>query len=195
MTTSNFAERLKEETRKTHDIVDQMVMSVKPFDSVENYIKFLNLQSVFHHIVDDIYKNPALNQAIPNLASMARHEAVLTDLSDLKQSAYHFDGTLPKPTDAKAIGWLYCAEGSNIGAAFLFKDAKEKLGFDENFGAHHLDAHPDGRGKHWKAFRESLNALNLSTEDQDAAIEGALEAFEFYKVALKQIFGEATPSA
>lgn len=169
MTQLTFAERLKEDTRNIHDSVDETVMSVRPFDSVENYIKFLNLQSVFHKIVDPIYKDPALNQSIENLASMTRYDAV--------------------PMGAKAIGWLYCAEGSNIGAAFLFKDTKEKLGFDENFGASHLDAHPDGRGKHWKAFRESLNQLNLSKDEQDTAIQGATEAFEFYKVALKQIFG------
>lgn len=189
MAQPTFAERLKEDTRNTHDSVDEMVMSVKPFDSVENYIKFLTLQSIFHKIVDPIYKDSALNQSIENLASMARYDAVLNDLKDLKQQPTACEVELPAPTDAKAIGWLYCAEGSNIGAAFLFKDAKEKLGFDENFGASHLDAHPDGRGKHWKAFRESLNQLNLSKDEQDTAIQGATEAFEFYKVALKQIFG------
>ncbi|OAV16073.1 biliverdin-producing heme oxygenase [Moraxella catarrhalis] len=189
MTQPTFTERLKEDTRNIHDSVDEMVMSVRPFDSVENYIKFLNLQSVFHKIVDPIYKDPALNQSIENLASMARYDTVLNDLKDLEQQPNTFETELPAPTGAKAIGWLYCAEGSNIGAAFLFKDTKEKLGFDENFGASHLDAHPDGRGKHWKAFRESLNQLNLSKDEQDTAIQGAIEAFEFYKVALKWIFG------
>ncbi|WP_196758957.1 biliverdin-producing heme oxygenase, partial [Moraxella catarrhalis] len=58
MTQPTFTERLKEDTRNIHDSVDEMVMSVRPFDSVENYIKFLNLQSVFHKIVDPIYKDP-----------------------------------------------------------------------------------------------------------------------------------------
>ena len=35
-----FAERLKAETRTTHDSVDHLVMSVKPFDDKENYVKF-----------------------------------------------------------------------------------------------------------------------------------------------------------
>ncbi|WP_338809540.1 biliverdin-producing heme oxygenase [Neisseria leonii] len=188
MTTPTFAERLKTETRATHDSVDQLVMSVKPFDSKENYIGFLNLQSVFHKIVDDIYRDPALNRAIPGLAQMARYAAVTADLADLNQPEYRFDGTLPVPTGNRAVGWLYCAEGSNIGAAFLFKDAKEKLGYDENFGARHLDAHPDGRAKHWRAFREQLNRLDLDTAAQSEAVQGALEAFAFYKSALRQIF-------
>ena len=184
-----FAERLKAETRTTHDSVDHLVMSVKPFDDKENYVKFLNLQSVFHKIVDDIYKNPVLNQAIPDLASMARYDAVVQDLRDLGHEVYVYAGELPQPQDNKAVGWLYCAEGSNLGAAFLFKDAKEKLNFDENFGARHLDAHPDGRGKHWREFREYLNQLGLSAAAQDEAVEGAKEAFAFYKVILREIFG------
>ena len=87
-----FAERLKEDNRTVHDSVDNLVMSVGPFESEENYIKFLNLQSVFHKIVDDIYKNPELNQKIPALASMARYDAVVQDLADLKQPEYVHQG-------------------------------------------------------------------------------------------------------
>lgn len=192
MTTQpTFAERLKADTRATHDSVDNLVMSVKPFDSRANYIRFLNLQSVFHKIVDDIYKNPTLNQAIPDLAGMARYHAVVQDLNDLNQNEYTFGGKLPEPQGNKAVGWLYCAEGSNLGAAFLFKDAKDKLGLNENFGARHLDAHPDGRGKHWREFRQHLNNLGLDAAAQNEAVEGAREAFAFYKTALRQIFGLA----
>ena len=106
MTQLTFAERLKEDTRNIHDSVDETVMSVRPFDSVENYIKFLNLQSVFHKIVDPIYKDPALNQSIENLASMTRYDAVLNDLKDLEQQPNTFKAKLPAPMGAKAIGWL-----------------------------------------------------------------------------------------
>lgn len=184
-----FSERLKEDNRTVHDSVDNLVMSVGPFESEENYIKFLNLQSVFHKIVDDIYKNPELNQKIPALASMARYNAVVQDLADLKQPEYVHQGELPKPEGNKAIGWLYCAEGSNLGAAFLFKAAKQKLSFDENHGARHLDAHPEGRGKHWREFREHLNNLGLDKAAQDEAVEGSKDAFAFYKVILREVFG------
>ena len=145
---TTFAKTLKEKTTTVHDSVDNLVMSVEPFVSNENYIKFLKLQSVFHKAVDHIYKDPEL------------------------------------------IGWLYCAEGSNLGAAFLFKHAKQ-LEFNEEKGARHLAPHPDGRGKHWRAFVELLNALPLSEEAQAEAIEGAKEAFAFYKVVLRETFGLA----
>ena len=50
---------------------------------------------------------------------MTRYDAVLNDLKDLEQQPNTFKAKLPAPMGAKAIGWLYCAEGSNIGAAFF----------------------------------------------------------------------------
>lgn len=187
--TQTFAQRLKEENRTTHDSVDNLVMSVEPFKNNENYSKFLKLQSVFHKVVDDIYKDSTLNQKIPELSDMARYEAVLKDLQDLNSEPYEFQGEIPKPQGNQAIGWLYCAEGSNLGAAFLFKDAQQKLNFNAEIGATHLAPHPDGRGKHWREFVEYLNQLGLDTQAEDEAIQGAKDAFAFYKVVLREIFG------
>ena len=114
-----FAKRLKEQTTTTHDSVDNLVMSVQPFSSKENYIKFLKLQSVFHKAVDHIYKDAELNKAIPELEYMARYDAVTQDLKDLGEEPYQFDKELPHETGNKAIGWLYCAEGSNFGRGIL----------------------------------------------------------------------------
>ncbi|EMR8379080.1 TPA: biliverdin-producing heme oxygenase [Neisseria gonorrhoeae] len=181
-----FAKRLKADTTAVHDSVDNLVMSVQPFVSKENYIKFLKLQSVFHKAVDHIYKDPELNKAISELEYMARYDAVTQDLKDLGEEPYKFDKELPHETGNKAVGWLYCAEGSNLGAAFLFKHA-QKLDYTGEHGARHLAPHPDGRGKHWRAFVEHLNALNLTPEAE--AIQGAQEAFAFYKVILRETFG------
>ena len=134
------------------------------------------------------YKDAELNKAIPELEYMARYDAVTQDLKDLGEEPYKFDKELPHETSNKAIGWLYCAEGSNLGAAFLFKHA-QKLEYTGEFGARHLAPHPNGRGKHWRAFVEHLNALNLTPEAEAEAIQGAREAFEFYKVILRETFG------
>lgn len=188
MEEKTFAQRLKEENRTTHDSVDNLVMSVEPFANQENYIKFLQLQSVFHKVVDDVYRDENLNQAIPDLRSMARYDAVVQDLKDLNELPFQFSGELPRLSGHQAIGWLYCAEGSNLGAAFLFK-AAQKLDFDGTFAARHLAPHPDGRGKHWREFVQYLNQLGLNEQEQNEAIEGAKEAFAFYKVVLREVFG------
>ena len=185
-----FAAYLKSNSTATHDSVDNLVMSVKPFSTPENYVKFLQLQAIFHKIVDSVYKDKELNQKIKDLASMARYDDVIKDLQDLNAKEAEVSLEIPKPKGAEALGWLYCAEGSNLGAAFLFKHAKQ-LEFNEEKGARHLAPHPAGRGKHWRAFVELLNALPLSEEAQAEAIEGAKEAFAFYKVVLRETFGLA----
>ncbi|MDO4434328.1 MAG: biliverdin-producing heme oxygenase [Alysiella sp.] len=188
MSETTFQQFLKENSRATHDSVDELVMSMKPFDSKENYIKFLQLQAVFHKIVDDIYKDPEWNKEIPDLASLARYDAVLQDLQDLNANEKAVSLTLPKPKGIEALGWLYCAEGSNVGAAFLFKDAQNKLGYSAEHGARHLGPHVEGRGKHWRAFAEQLNQLGIEGIDRETALRGALEAFTFYKALLREIF-------
>lgn len=188
MSEQTFAEYLKANSRATHDSVDKMVMSYQPFDNAENYARFLQLQAVFHKVVDAVYHDPELNRRIPDLASLARYDAVMQDLQDLNAQEAQLDIALPHLEGAEAIGWLYCAEGSNIGAAFLFKDAQEKLGFGAEHGARHLAPHADGRGKHWREFVGHLNGLNVDDEEREDALRGALNAFAFYKVLLKKIF-------
>ena len=75
-----------------------------------------------------------------------------------------------------------------MGAAFLFKHA-QKLDYTGEHGARHLaPPHSNGRGKHWRAFVEHLNALGLSPEAEAEAIQGAKDAFAFYKVVLRETF-------
>ncbi|ULJ60541.1 biliverdin-producing heme oxygenase [Wielerella bovis] len=183
-----LAKFLKYNCQTTHDSVDNLVMSVKPFDTPENYIRFLQLQAIFHKIVDDIYKNPDLNQKIEGLSELARYDSVIQDLQDLNTSEKAIKTPLPQLSGAEILGWLYCAEGSNVGAAFLFKDAQNKLGLGAEYGARHLAPHADGRGKHWRDFVAQLNTLSLTEEERTAALKGALDAFAFYKIIVREIF-------
>lgn len=183
---SLLTHQLKSETTGTHDTVDNLVMSVNPFANEENYGKFLQLQEIFHKIVDSIYLREDLNHAIPGLASTARHSAVLSDMADLGVHQFPMEN-LPEPKSEEAIGWLYCAEGSNLGAAFLYKEVN-KIDLDNERGARHLAAHSDGRGKHWRNFSAQLNAIDFDIEARKSAVKGANEAFTCYKKLLRTIF-------
>lgn len=183
-----LSERLKSDTRCAHESVDNLVMSVNPFADQERYVKFLQLQAAFHRAVDQVYRDEVLNQKIPHLASLARYESVVADLHDLGASEKVLVAKMEVPAGDEAIGWLYCAEGSNLGAAFLFKEVK-KIHLDENKGARHLAPHESGRGKHWRAFVQYLNDLGLDEAGEQAAVEGAKQAFSAYKVALREVFG------
>ncbi|MCX5581674.1 biliverdin-producing heme oxygenase [Kaistia terrae] len=173
------AKLLKAETTETHSRLDQSIMAGRPFESRERYALFLTVQHQFHRDIDALYANPALDRLLPDLAGRRRFGDVEQDLGDLAvavptaATTPAFDGNADIPT---ALGWLYVAEGSNLGAAFLIKEAA-KLGLSETFGARHLAGAPEGRGLHWKTFTAALDSVDLDEAEEARMIEGARAAF------------------
>ena len=139
------------------------------------------MQHQFHREIDALYTNPVLDKLLRDLAGRRRFGLIEQDLADL--------GVMPPATDASpvfergkdvdlptALGWLYVAEGSNLGAAFLLKEAG-KLGLSETFGARHLAAASEGRGLHWKTFTAALDGVSLIEVEEKRVIAGAQAAF------------------
>ena len=170
-------QRLKALTDATHRKLDQRIMAAEPFVSRERYALFLEVQHHFHADVAPLYHSPELGRLLPDLADRCRLDALRQDIADVT-------GNPPKPLASEAappgipaaLGWLYVAEGSNLGAAFLLKEA-EKLGLSEEFGARHLAGHPNGRGLHWRSFVSAFNGLPLTLADEAEAAAGATRAF------------------
>ncbi|OSQ40331.1 biliverdin-producing heme oxygenase [Thalassospira mesophila] len=173
-------ERIKANTRDDHQQIDDMVMAMKPFDNRDNYGRFLGLQYCFHAVMKPLYHADDLNALIPGLSDRSRFDSVCADLGDLGLPLPRDPGAIAAPHSGPArLGWLYVCEGSNLGAAFLLK-AAVKLGLDDGFGARHLGAHDDGRGKHWRQFVQQLNGLVLNPDDEIVLRQGAHDAFDFF---------------
>ena len=179
--------RLKASSSRDHDRVDELVMAARPFEDRERYARFLQVQHRFHGSLLALYHDELLNDRLPGLMQLSRFAAVERDLLDLGLALPSAPPTV-SASPAQALGWLYCSEGSNLGAAFLFKQT-QKLGLDGETGARHLAAHPDGRALHWRQFVALIDALELSEEEERQAVQGALDAFDFYRSSLREIFG------
>jgi heme oxygenase len=171
------ATRLKLVTQAVHERLDARIMATGLFASREVYGLFLRVQHAFHRDIDALYANTALERLLPGLEKRRRLPLIEADLADLgieapaTRPAFGADADVPT-----ALGWLYVAEGSNLGAAFLLKDAA-KLGLDETFGARHLAPAPEGRGLAWRTFTAALDAPALTEEEEQRVIEGAMAAF------------------
>ncbi|TBU99565.1 biliverdin-producing heme oxygenase [Phytopseudomonas dryadis] len=185
-----LSKSLKAGTRRDHDSVDSLVMQARPFESLERYGYFLRLQHRFHGSIDALYDDIELNRLLPGLSELPRFQAVCTDLADLGLEIPATPAAVAPTSPYAALGWLYCSEGSNLGAAFLFKETQQ-IGLDGAKGARHLAPHPDGRGLHWRQFVALLDALELSEAQRQEAIGGAVAAFDFYRDALREIFPTA----
>lgn len=183
--------RLKAATHAAHESLDAGIMAYEPFSSRERYSSFLRLQYAFHRDIDALFSDPVLAALLPELDGRRRLALIKLDLADLgqeisaaKKTPAFIDGAdLPE-----ALGWLYVAEGSNLGAAFLLK-AAAGLGLSEAFGARHLAGAPEGRGLHWRTFTAALDGVELSAEQERTAIAGAQAAFRRVRDLLLESFG------
>ncbi|MEP9352449.1 biliverdin-producing heme oxygenase [Xanthobacter sp. KR7-65] len=184
------AQGLKAVTAAAHGRLDQAIMAGQPFESRERYGRLLAVQYLFHRDIAALYGIPALAGLLPDLQGRRRLDLIAADLADLGLAlpdapAPALDAATAVPT---ALGWLYVAEGSNLGAAFLLK-AAAGLGLGEEFGARHLAAAPEGRGLHWKTFVAALDAVALSPAEEDEVARGAEDAFARVRAHVADIFG------
>lgn len=187
------SKRLKAATGATHERLDKSIMAGEPFASRERYALFVKVQHAFHREIDALYDDAKLDSMLPDLQGRRRLSQIGQDLDDLgfELPAYAAEpefGAAAETDIPTALGWLYVAEGSNLGAAFLFKDAL-KLGLSEEFGARHLAGAPEGRGLHWRTFTAALDAVDLSDEEETRVIAGAEAAFNRVHGLVRNLFG------
>ncbi|HCR97155.1 MAG: biliverdin-producing heme oxygenase [Halomonas sp.] len=179
-----LSKRLKLDTHTAHEHVDKAIMELAPFASLEGYKRFLTVQYQFQRHTEVLYLQPELNDWLEGLAERSRYQAVIRDCQDLALNLDDLtDDALSVPaieSQAAAVGWLYVNEGSNLGAAFLLKYASQ-LNLSINFGARHLAPSDAGRGLHWRRFTAQLDAIPLSEEQANEALNGARAAFTFVK--------------
>lgn len=181
-------QRLKALTTGTHDTLDKRIMRAEPFANRERYALFLEVQHHFHADVAPLFADEDLNRRLPGLAERNRYETLRQDIVDLGGVPDELGATTGPLTPAQALGWVYVAEGSNLGAAFLRKEAA-KIGLSDDFGARHLAGHPDGRGLHWRNFVAAYNDLPLTEAEELEAAEGAKAAFRRVHALVEEIFG------
>lgn len=172
------SQRLKAATRDSHGALDKRIMAGDIFADRGRFARFLRVQYRFHRDIDGLYANAALDALLPDLAERRRLPQITRDLCDLEQTLpdpvpLRLDPDLPLPA---ALGWLYVAEGSNLGGTVLYKMAAQ-LGLDADFGARHLAAHPDGAARHWRAFTAALDSVVLTEQQEQEVVDAADAAF------------------
>jgi len=185
------SQRLRAATHAIHEALDQSLMAAQPFLSRDRYLRFLRMQYRFHHDIDPLFSHPGLANVVPDLAGRRRLERIIEDFADLGR-APPTPGAHPMPSFADlptALGWFYVAEGSNLGAAILSRQAAE-LGLDDTCGARHLAGHPDGRARHWRSFTSALDALPLGPAEEDRLADGARAAFVRVQQYAQQAFAD-----
>lgn len=174
------SKRLKALTHQTHDRLDRSIMAAAAFHSLEGYTRFVEIQFLFHRDIEALYDDSGLRALLPGLESRRRLDLIAADLADLGHAIPAGDADPAFSSEridaATALGWLYVAEGSNMGAALLRKEVA-KLGLSDRHGGRHLAPAPEGPAAHWRAFTAGLDAASLTPDEDDRAVAGANAAF------------------
>jgi heme oxygenase len=138
------------------------------------------VQHGFHREIHALYDDPGLEVLLPDLVDRRRLGLIVLDLEDLgvgvptwRNAPRFVHGAIDLP---EALGWLYVAEGSNLGAAFLFKWAGA-LKLHARHGARHLAAAPEGRANQWRAFTSVLDEILMTEAEEERLTAGARAAF------------------
>lgn len=175
------AKRLKALTHEVHDALDRSVMEASSFDDLQGYGRFVQMQWAFHRDIDALYDDAGLQAVLPGLQHRRRRALIAADLVDLglalpqlgDDPAFAAGQEADLPT---ALGWLYVAEGSNMGAALLRKQAA-RMGLSDMHGARHLAPAEIGTAAHWRAFTAALDAVALTDAEEARVVQGAQSAF------------------
>ncbi|RZT39396.1 biliverdin-producing heme oxygenase [Cupriavidus agavae] len=196
MTTSpdtrpTLSARLKQETAAQHERMHTLMEAADPFASREGYARFVAAQYLFQRDVEHLFADPAVRAAVPDLDGRGRADASQADLADLGWEAPVAEIASTGVAMPEALGWLYVSEGSTLGAAFLFKAAKETLGLSAEFGARNLAAYPEGRATAWRNFVAALDSDALPPGTHDAVIAGANAAYDRFGQLLADMFETA----
>jgi heme oxygenase (biliverdin-IX-beta and delta-forming) len=186
-TLNHLALRLKTETSSLHEYMHQLMEQAQVFKNVEHYTKFTLAQYYFQQNIEYLFRHPEVSALISDLDIRGRAQAALLDLFDLKVQPESLKLATQDVGFPEALGWIYVSEGSTLGAAFLFKQAQQHLGFSADFAARNLAAYPEGRAKVWKHFIAEIDQAELSKQQQDQVIEGARQAFDYFGLLLRNI--------
>lgn len=192
--TGSFSARLKHETHPLHDEAERHPLQralLRGELSQEHYIAQLGQLWFVHRALEE-----ALVQARrddPSLAPLIKEEqfqsARLT--RDLAYFGADVSMLTPAPAtivlckrigDAAAenplapLGFHYVLEGSNNGARFIARIVRKAYALVDE-GTSFLDPYGKDQLGKWAEFKQALDALDLSEDDQNAIIAAAGEMF------------------
>ena len=196
MPSTHLMAELRETTRDAHQRLEALPFASALAENqlpLESYVGYLRVMAVIHSVLehelpveaderidrvwsDDMRRLPALRRDLGYFSSQAvrditpAHSAVESVANRLLQRSVE--------APLSMLGYLYVLEGSRLGAIVLSKMVKRTFGLQEGRGLVYLEGHGDETQTHWEAFRTRMNDIVLSTEERQAIVDTAVEAFE-----------------
>lgn len=186
--------RLKAETAEQHAIAE-----AKPLEAAlvagsidhDQYKQYLGQRWLIHRELEAatdraLAEDQRLSQlGLPGLYQTANIEADLgylgveTSTIEPLKGSQNLVGTIQQaPSPAVLMGIYYVFEGSKNGARFIARALGKAWGKTDGEGMKYLDPHGEAQRGLWMKFREDMNAIDWSSEEQDTMVKAAQHTFD-----------------
>ncbi|MEL6182621.1 MAG: biliverdin-producing heme oxygenase, partial [Myxococcota bacterium] len=200
----SLMERLRTATRPAHDALDRLPYSQALMAGPVLRCQLLSHVAaealIQHHLeaVLSAHPHPSLQQVWSGRrrAPLLHHDRERLQsrtpakpdpyaLSVAMALAHQFEAwarTMPH----RLLGALYVMEGSTLGAVVIAQRLRQHHP-EESDALTRFAPYPEGVGLAWKAFKRRMNALELSSTQQDHAIAGARQTFHRFHQIMTRV--------
>jgi heme oxygenase len=197
--------RLKAETAEQHAVAE-----AKPLEAAliggsidhDQYKAYLAQRWIIHRELEAatdraLASEPRLaSLGLPGLYQTANLEADLAHLGVDTSSIKPMKGSeklVALVRDAGSpdvlMGIYYVFEGSKNGARFIARSLSKAWGKSDLAGLKYLDPHGEAQRGLWMKFREDMNAIEWSDEEQDRMVKAAQVTFDAISALDDEIHG------
>lgn len=209
---TGFHKKLKEGTQSLHDQAESGNFQVRMVNGELARLEFGAFLGQMRHVHATV--DPAMTSASKQDERVGQifHDAHLrlhridqdlkdldcTELADPLPATSEFVEFVSKASvesPVSMIGVLYVKEGATNGNKFIAKKLRETMGLDEGKAMGYLDPHGKDQRRCWNAFKEQLNELDLTEQEEEECLEVAQETFKMVMNISKQIPVAHEPAA
>ncbi len=180
-----LAEQLKKDTLRSHQQLEKMLVGrMKAIRSKEDYVNLLQLfYTYFGGLETQIDQYIGKNE-LNDYAERRKTQALAHDIETLggKPMAKANDEDLPQIKNVlQAYAAMYVIEGSTLGGKIISKMMAQQLGINNGEGLSFFNGYGDGTETKWESFKDTLNNVTKSSEEDKIVIAAANETFDKFK--------------
>ena len=201
---TGFHRKLKEGTQALHDQAESGNFQIRMVNGElarMEFASFLVQMRHIHCVLDPAIQSAAsTDDRVDHIfdESHLRLPRIDKDLEDLSCEAVadplpaterfvRYIGEQLEQSPSSLVGVLYVKEGATNGNKFVAKKLRESMGLAPDMAMGYLDPHGKDQRRRWNAFKETLNELDLTDQEQDECVTVAQETFRMVMDVSREI--------
>lgn len=177
----SLLERLKQETRTSHEDLERRVDILNRLQTAESYRKLLEtFYGVYGPLEAALTRCiPEIEPWLPDVGKRMRTAALGRDLGILGNNSPEELPLADVPllsSLAEQFGCLYVLEGSTLGGQIIAREVNSQLHFTPERGCSFFASHGAEIGSMWRRFREAMERYAAAHSEQHERIIQAADA-------------------